>query len=277
MSLLLPLAGLGALLLPFSAHAFQIDPTSIASLCGIIPCSGAGGGAEGLSAYLLSRSITVLEVGIIAAAVISLFAAAVQMVAFSSEENVVTESRTSFIYIITGLAIIGLARWFAMAFAPVATGAALVNAGVVESGISNIVTYFKLIIAVTLLVNIVLQAFRLITSQGQQESVEKAKKRFIAGFIGAGIIMLANVVVVGAMPGFGGSTLIGLEIAGIANYMLVILGVMSVLAIVVAGVLLMVSIDEGLKEKAKMIVKTSIVALIVVLTSYALVTAFILV
>ncbi|NOS67539.1 MAG: hypothetical protein HOO67_04215 [Candidatus Peribacteraceae bacterium] len=269
--------GLTALLLPASVSAYEIDPESMAMLCGIVPCSGAGGGSLGLSVYLFDRIVTALEVGIIAAAILSIFAAAVRMVMFSSEENTVTESRTSFIYIITGLAIIGLARWFVLAFSPAQTGSDLVDAGVVESGIGNIVTYFKLIIAVSLLVNIVAQAFRLITSQGQQESVEKAKKRFIAGFIGAGIIMLANVIVAAIVPGFGGSTVLAVEIAGIANYMLVILGFMAVLAIVTAGVMLIVSVDEGLKDKAKSVIKTAIVALIVVLTSYALVTAFILI
>ncbi len=268
--------GLGALLLfPSSAHAFVIDASSVMMLCGIVPCTAAGGGAVGLSFYVLDRIVTALEVGIIAAALISLFVASIQMVAFSSQENTVTESRTSYIYIITGLAIIGLARWFVTAFSPVDTGAALVNPGVVEAGIGNIVIYFRLIIAVTLMVNIVLQSFRLITSQGMQEQVDKAKKRFVAGFIGAGIIMLANVIVISVLPGFGSSSMIAVEIAGIANYLLMILGVLSVLAIVTAGVLLMVSVDEGLKEKAKSIIKTSIVGLIVVLTSYALVTAFI--
>ena len=271
----LTIIGLGALLFPASAHAYSIDPWSVMMFCGIVPCNAPGGGAAGLSLYIFERIVTALEVGIIAAAIIFLFIAAMQMVAFSSEENTVTESRTSYIYIISGLAIIGLARWFVTAFSPVNTGAALVNAGVVEQGVGNIVFYFRGIIAVTLMVNIVIQAFRLITSQGVQEQVEKAKKRFIGGFVGAGIVMLANVIVVSVLPGFGGSSAIAFQIAGIANYVLMILGFLAVLAIVMAGVLLIVSVDEALKEKAKNIIKTSIVALIVVMTSYALVTAFI--
>ncbi len=267
--------GLTALLIPLSAHAFDIDGSSVMMLCGIVPCSAAGGGATGLSFYVFDRIVTALEVGIIAAALISLFIAAAQMVAFSDQENTVTESRSAYIYIIAGLVVIGLARWFVLAFSPVNTGAALVNAGVVEEGIGNVVIYLKLIVAVTLMVNIVVQAFRLITSQGAQEQVDKAKKRFIAGFIGAGVIMLANVIVVAVLPGFGSSSVLAVQIAGIANYILMILGFLSVLAIITAGVLLMVSLDETLKDKAKNIIKTSVVGLIVVLTSYALVTAFI--
>ena len=253
----------------------MIDPSSVMMLCGILPCTASGGGAQGLYIYLLDRVVSAFEVAIVAAAILSLFATTVQMVmSFGGDESGVTESRKSFIYVISGLAIVGLARWFVLAFSPTNTGAALVNAGVVEEGISNIVVYFKLIIAVTLLVNIVVQAFRLITSQGAQEQLDKAKKRFIAGFIGAGIIMMANVIVVAVLPGSGSSTL-AVEIAGIANYMIVILGFLALLAIVLAGVLLIISVDESLKEKAKTIVKTCIIALIVVITSYALVNAFI--
>ena len=274
MSVFLAIAALGALLLPVSVHALSIDYSSVQALCGIVPCTSGGGGAAGLSTYVLDRGVAALEVGIIAAAIISLFVAAVQMVAFSAQENTVNESRTAYIYIITGLAVIGLARWFVLAFSPVETGTALVNASVVEEGVGNIVTYFKLIIAVTIMINIVVQAFRLITSQGQQEQVDKAKKRFIAGFVGAGVILLANVIVVAVLPG-ARSGEIAIEIAGIANYFLMILGFLALLAIIVAGVLLIVSIDEGLKEKAKTVIKTCIVGLIVVLVSYALVTAFI--
>ena len=269
--------GLGTLLIPVRAHAFDIDASSVMMLCGIVPCSSAGGGATGLSFYVFDRIVTAMEVGIIAAALIALFIAAAQMVAFSDQENTVTESRSAYIYIIAGLVIIGLARWFVIAFSPVNTGVALVNQGTVEQGIGNVVTYLKLITAVTLMVNIVVQAFRLITTQGVQEQADKAKKRFVAGFIGAGVIMLANVIVVSVLPGFGSSGVLAVQIAGIANYILMILGLLSVLAIVTAGVLLIVSIDETLKDKAKNIIKTSIVGLIVVLTSYALVTAFILI
>lgn len=275
MSTLALIIGLQALLMPRLAHAYTINEWSVNVLCGILPCTGGGGGATGLSLFVMNRIITAMEVIVVAVAIIVLFINAVRMTVLSSQENTVTESRTSYVHIISGLAIIGLSRWFVLAFSPPNTGAALVNTGVVEQGVGNIVTYFKLIIAITLLVNIAVQAFRLITSQGQQEQVDKAKSRFIAGFIGAGIIMLANVLVISVMPGFGGSSQIALEIAGMANYLLMILGFLVLLAIVTAGVLLIVSVDEGLKDKAKNIIKTSIVALIVVLTSYALVTAFI--
>lgn len=264
-----------ALFSPSYAHAFEISPESVSVLCGALPCATTGGGAAGFSQYVLDLVVTGLEVGIIAAAIATLFISAVQMVMFSTEESTVKDSRTSYIYVITGLSIVGLARWIVRAFSPTETGAQLVNGEIVDSAIGNIITYFKLIIAVSLMVNIVIQAFRLLTSQGQDEQVSKAKSRLIAGFIGAGIIMLANVIVISVLPGVNTTSIIALEIAGIANYIIMIIGFLAVLAIVVAGIMLVVSVDEGLKDKAKSVVKTSVVALIVVLLSYALVTGFI--
>ncbi len=275
--ILLPCTALLLALLPHAAHAFQIDASSVMALCNVLPCSGGGGGAAGLSDYILEKIVTAMEVIIVAIAIISLFITAAQMVAHSTEESTVKDTRTSYIHIITGLAVVGLCRWFVLAFSAPNTGAQLVNTDVVESGLVNIVMYFKMIISLSLMVNIVVQAFRLITSQGAQEQVDKAKTRFIASFIGAGIMMLANVIVLSVIPGYGGSTDLAVEIAGIANYILVIMGFLSLLAIIVAGVLLIVSIDEGLRDKAKNMIKTSMIALIVVLTSYALVTAFILI
>ncbi len=276
MRLFLRIAALGGLLVPAIAHAFPVDSGSVSVLCGIIPCNGAvGGGAAGLSMYVFDRVVTALEIGILAAVIITFFMTAVQMVAFSANESTTSESRQAFIHMITGLAIVGFARWFVIAFSPVETGSALVNPGMVESGFANVVTYFRLIISITLTVNCTLQAFRLITSQGAQDSVDKAKNRLIAGFIGAGLIMMANVIVVAVQPGWGGSSMLAIEIAGIANYLIMILGFLALLSMVLAGVLLIVSIDEGLKEKAKTLIKTSIVGLITVMVSYALVTGFI--
>ena len=261
------------LLSPLLAHAFEIGDFS--SVCGIVPCSGGGGGAAGFSGYIAGTIVPALEVGIIAVALISLFYSAAMMSLFSSEEGAVKDARTSYIYVITGLAITGFAHWISLAFAPANTGGGLVNEQYVVSGVDNVVFYFRIIVAVTLLVNIVVQAFRVIASQGKQEDTDKAKKRLIGGFIGAGVIMLANSIVASAAPGFGATTIAAQEMAGIASYITTLVGFMAVLAIVVAGVMLIVSADEGLKDKAKNVVKTAVVALIACFVSYALITAFI--
>ncbi len=264
-----------AALIPTRALALQI-PGDWTILCGVVPCTGAGGGgAAGLSAYIFETFVNAIELGFVAAAVLVLFFATVSMVMFSGDENVVKEGRTAFIYTIAGAAVVSLARWFALAFSPTEVGGALVNQGVTDTAVDIIVTFFKLLLSVILTVNIVIQAMRLISSQGEQDQVDKARKRLLAGFIGVAIVLLANTLIVNVTPTLGNSSNIAREISGVANYLVTILGFAAVVAIIVAGIMLVVSADESLKDKAKTLIKTAIVALVVVLVSYALVTAFI--
>lgn len=293
--LLIAFTGLLALLLPVTALAQSFANVyaarymeSVNPLCTVLPCNWVGMGSQGLSMYVFSKIILTLEIGIIAAAIVCLFIAAAQMVFSSTEESSVKDAKSAYIYIITGLAIIGMSHLFVNAFSPGTfapaagfqggAGANLVNTVAIGTGVTNVISYIKLIIALSLLVNIVLQSFRLINSQGEDEQTKKAKGRLISGFIGAGIIMLANAIVSAVAPNFlgGGPSIFIVEIAGIANYMLMILGFLAVMTIFIAGILLVVSFDESLKDKAKSMIKTSVIALIVVLMSFALVQAFIL-
>jgi hypothetical protein len=59
---------------------------------------------------------------------------------------------------------------------------------------------------------------------------------------------------------------------GLLSLVLTLLGAASVLAMIVAGILLIVSVDEALKERAKKIVIGTIIALVLTLMSYALAT-----
>ena len=136
-----------------------------------------------------------------------------------------------------------------------------------------------------MLINIVIQGARLIAAQSQEDA-EKAKKRLLYGFVGVGIILLANRMVLAVFPdtvpcssggvsGSGGdSSIISIEMVGIANFLLAAFGLMVVVAIIIAGIYLVVSVKEDNKEKAKQIIKTSIIALAVIIAAFAIVNAF---
>ncbi len=260
--------------LPLAAHAFELG-NDWGSLCQYIPCSAGGGGAFGLSGYVFSKIVLAMESLFVAAAGLALFFSAARMTLQSSDEGAVSESRQAFLYAIGGATVVGFARWIVMAFAPSETGGSLVNTNIIATAAGNIVTYVRLALATGLLANIVIQAFRLIASQGQEEQTNKAKTRLIASFIGVGIVMLANVVMVAVNPELGSSSMIAEEIAGIGNFLITLFGFLAVVAIMVAGFMLVLSVDDGVKEKAKNIIKTSIIALVVVTVAYALVNEFI--
>lgn len=262
-------------LAPLQAHAYILGTSWTGPICAFLPCSQMGGGSSGLSSYLVNRIVTALEIGFVAVAALVLFFATVNMVLFPHEEEVVKQGRFAFLYTIVGGAFVGLARWFALAFAPASVGANLVDVAQVNAGVQNVMIMFRLVLSLLLTINITLQGVRLVSSQGEQELVDRARKRLINGFIGVVFVMLANVVVMSIVPGTGGASTLANEIAGVANYLIAIVGFAAVVTIIVAGILLILSVSETLKDKAKSIIKIAVVALVAVVVSYALVTGFI--
>jgi hypothetical protein len=114
---------------------------------------------------------------------------------------------------------------------------------------------------------------RLVSSAGEQESIDKARKRLITSIIGVGVIFLTKAIVTASTSTT--ISVLSVEVAGIANFAISFVGILAVGAIIVGGFLLVISFQESLKEKAKTMIKTSIVALVVVLLSYTLVAMFI--
>jgi hypothetical protein len=254
--------------------AFSLNPNWANGLQGILPNS-AGGGVAGLSQYIATNILAALEIGFIALAVVMLFVYAASFVFAGHDENAVTESRLAYVHAITGAALVGLAHLLVQAFSPTETGSNIVNVAPLKTGFGNVVFYFRILLAIALTFNIVYQGFRLIMSQTQEDG-EKARKRLLYGFIGVAIVLLAQAIVrafdvEGVLGGTGSPTGIAVEIVGIANFLLTLIGAMAVFALIIAGVLLLVSVDESLKDKAKTIVKTTVITLAVVLVSFALV------
>ncbi|MBI1813217.1 hypothetical protein HY285_01015 [Candidatus Peregrinibacteria bacterium] len=262
------------ILLPLPAYAFSLPSDWTAGACAFLPCATSGNGVNGLTDYVNTHIVTALEVIFVAVAVVMLFVSMVSMIFYSTNESTVGEARSSLYYTIIGAAIVGLSDLLRQAFST-SNGERIVTVDPVNTAIyGRVLFFFQLILATALIANIVIQAIRLIASQGEQEQTEKARKRLIAGFIGVALVLLAKPITDALAPGSGSSP-IAAEIAGIANFMLTIFGTLAVIMLIVAGILLVVSVDEQLKERAKTIIRTSIIALIIVLVAYALVQTFV--
>jgi hypothetical protein len=264
---------LPALLTAPVAHAFQLGNDWMGSVCGLMPCNG-NGGAAGLSAYLQAKVIVTLEVSFVAVALLVLLFSAANMIIFSHEEGAVKDGRLSFVYGIAGAAVVSFAALIVNAFSPSTTGSAIIQQGPLEIILNNSLKYFGFLLLTVFLVNLVIQAVRLVASRGEDEVIERSKKRLINSFIGAAIVMLAEAIITNLQPG-NGSSAIATQIAGIGSYIATITGAIAVLAIVVAGIMLVVSVSDGLKDKAKSLLKTAIIALIFILVSYAIVVALV--
>ena len=243
------------LLLPQELFAVRLDP----------PGSAVGG----LNEFIFSFGNKLA--GVFGAVVfLYLFFYAASMIVFSMKDNAMTDAKNSFLYAIAGMAVASVALYIYGAVVP-GTGT-LVNTTQLETPITNVFVFCLGAAGIAFLANVVVQGLRLVASEGEQEYIDRAKKRLITSVIGIGIVILTKVIVDAALNlNMGG---LSAEVAGIASFAASLIGILAVVAIIVGGIMLVISIDESLKEKAKTMIKTALIAILVALLSYVIVKTF---
>ena len=231
-----------------------------------LPCLSGVGGA-GLSAYAQDTVLPAAQTIFLAMALLYFFYYAVRMMLESSDENVISETKSAYVYGVSGAVVVTLATFIADAFT---SPGEVVDTAPIGEGLDNVIEFMRLAVSISVSAAIVFLGVRLIVLQGEESEIEQQKKRFFNGLLGVAIVLLANVAVEAFIPG-GGPSALASEIAGIASFVLTLLGALAVLAFVVAGVFLVLSTDEGLKDRAKKIIFATVVTIIVVLSSLAIV------
>ena len=91
--------------------------------------------------------------------------------------------------------------------------------------------------------------------------------------IGAAFVILASAVVDAFYVTKSTAPVIA-EAFGIARFALTIFGAVAVIGLIVSGIMLIVSVEESLKERAKKLVITCVVALAVIITAFGITTLF---
>ena len=117
---------------------------------------------------------------------------------------------------------------------------------------------------VILALNVMIQGIRFIVAINDG-NVESARKNLIQSLVGGMAIMIAAPIMSNIVP--GGANPVGIQIVGISNFLATAFGFFTVLAFVISGFMLVVSVDESLKERARGIMLKSGVALAVVVAS----------
>lgn len=255
------------------AQAVQIPtiPQMMSSACAVLPgLPCVSGGAAGLSAFTETVIIPALQVCFLAVAVGFFFYYAVRLMLESDDENTITETKMAYGYAIAGAAAVSLAGLIVQAVGDSAQGT-LVNQAPVIAALDGVVRYMRLMISAAVSCLIVYQGFRIILLQGQESEIEQQKKRFFHGLIGVAIVLIANVAVSAFFPQNDGAEILNTEFVGIINFLLEIFGALALLAIIVGGILLVVSAEDSLKDRAKKSIFTAVIALIVVLSSFLIV------
>jgi hypothetical protein len=259
----LSLVGLVA---PASASA-QINPCPLGA---IVPC--ATGGAAG--AYIFVATEVIPEMKILFAGFLLIFFVyyAMRLLLESGEESTQTEVKAAYGYAVSGAVLVSVASLIALSVGNEASGT-LINSdpgGPAQTAIDLVITYLQWLMGTAVLIFIAFQGVRLVILHGQDAEAEKQKTRFFHGLAGVAIVILANTIV-GAVAGSQAS-LLGTQGKAAVDLMLEIFGILVILSFIVAGVMLVISTDEGLKDRAKKIFYAGIVGMIVVFSAFMIVT-----
>lgn len=239
-----------------------------------IPCGLRWGtGAEGALAFLWNDLFPAARILFIATAILMFTQYGLKLLFDPDSADTVSSTKLAYGYGIVACTIVGIATLIVDAVGQGARST-LVNDAPIYEGIGNIVLYMRLVVATLVTVFILIQGIRLIMKQGSEEEFKNAQTQFIHAIMGIAVILLANIIVEAFLPG-SGSVILAAEIVGIINFVLTIIGVLAVIAIIIAGILLVLSVDESLKERAKKAITVAIVGLIVAILSYILVRFFV--
>lgn len=189
----------------------------------------------------------------------------------SHNESTLGEVKMAYGHALAGALIVGGAFLFADTFTS-PTGN-LVDETPFNTVILNVILFFKALLATVVVLNVVIQGIRLIVAL-EDGDIDKARKRLLHGMVGAAFVILAGAIV-DAFYISNATAPIVAEAFGIARFALTIFGALSVIGLIVSGIMLVVSVDESLKDRAKKLIIICIVALAVVITSYGIINIFI--
>ncbi|PIR53377.1 hypothetical protein COU76_01390 [Candidatus Peregrinibacteria bacterium CG10_big_fil_rev_8_21_14_0_10_49_10] len=266
---------LAALLFPIGM-AFAQEDFELGSLDGC-PLSSIGelGCPNNASDYIMTvavsgnNSVLKIFMGVLFAMLIYY---GIKLLLNSRDENSITETKVAYGQAVVGAMLVGGATLLADTFASKGS-AELVNEGGFNSLIGNVILFLKALLVTVVIVNIVIQGIRLIV-EVDENTIETAKKHLLQSLIGAAMVILASTVVDAFYTSRAPSNLT-VEIVGIAKYALTVFGALAVIGLVTAGIFLVFSVDESLKDRARKLILTCVIALTVVIASYGLVTIFV--
>lgn len=206
-------------------------------------------------------SVAVSYVNILAVAVIII--AGFYLILGLGNENSKETAKKIILYTAIGIVIISLANTIVSFFMGISSGTTINLTGIIQ-GFLNIFTSYVGILAVAV---IIIAGFYLILGLGDESSKETARKIVLYTAIGIILILLANVIV-SFFQNLPTGTDSGGAYGAIRTMLFFIIsfaGLLAVAAIIIAGIMLLVSFgDETRKDTAKKIIIYAVAGLLVI-------------
>lgn len=268
----------GAILLGLSlltlAHASVYCPPGA---CGGINggVNVAAGGITGITtntpAQTIANIIATVRTYVNILAITVIIIAGFYLILGLGNDNSKETAKKIVLYTAIGIVIINLAETIVNFFNDLTTGTATTTFITIIQSILDIITSYVGILAVAV---IVIAGFYLILGLGSDSSKETARKIILYTAIGIIIIALANVIVNFFLSINDPTIVVDLRqtILDILLFFINFAGLLAVAAIVIAGIMLMLSFgDEGRKDTAKKTIIYALVGLAVIILASTIV------
>lgn len=199
-----------------------------------------------------------------------LVAYGIKLAATAHNDNSVSEARLAYMQALVGAILVGAAYVIGDAFS--ADPAIISDTQIIKNDVLEIVIQLLVgVVVIVVIANIVIQGIRLIISLNEG-GIETARKNFIQSLAGGAMVMIV-VPLFNALTGLGsgGGNRMQEIVVGIANFLGAIFGVLAVAAFVIAGIMLVVSVNESLKDRARSLMIGSLIAIVVVVASLGII------
>lgn len=235
----------------------------------------AGTGADYLAIFIKTHIIQQAMYAFIGISAAFLLYYAFRMIVEAQKEQTITDARRSFINALVGFAVIAIGGGFMNALST--SGFSLDNVTDIKPdalllGINSVSTFLTTGAEGIFVLIITIVGIRMMLTQGDSAEFTKLTKVLVANIIGVVVMLTANIIIT-AIAGQSSANIIG-EVVGIILFLLTILGFACAVALIIAGILLIISIDESLKDKAKKIIIGTLITLVIVLALGAIIQTF---
>lgn len=235
---------------------------------GLLPeVTSAATGAQALAAFIEANLVQQALIAFWGIAAAFLLYYSIRMILEAQKDSALTDGRQSFVYAFFGFAVIASAGAFTITFTQGTTTEI--------SGALGAVALFLIRMGMGIFVLMVtLAGFGMVLSQGDQAAFDKWRKVLVANSGGVILMMIASTIVLAIGTPQGGGTIIANELIGLANFILTIFAFGCAIALIIAGVMLIISVDESLKDRAKKTIIGTLITLAFVLAARALLATF---
>ncbi|HIQ56612.1 TPA: hypothetical protein EYG96_01060 [Candidatus Gracilibacteria bacterium] len=247
----------------------------------------AGNGAVDMTKKLIEEKIIPLAKFLfIGVGLIFMGMYAYKIVLGTGEDDQLDMQKENILYAAIGFALVALAEPMTQIFDPIDAKdvTQLIQEEALESVIMIIVNSVEVLLGTILVILIFYAGMQMVTADGDDETMKKAKDTFKFSFIGILIIMIAKPLITkvfypekGAIdPGTSQVQEFLKEAFGVLEYLLQFLGILVFVAFVYASVLYLISgTDEEKRTQAKDILIWAAIGMVIVLFSYSIVMFFV--